>query len=392
MTSSTKKPNSRIKVISSWVAGIAMFAFLEFKLEEIASELGLITSFYFEGLKRGDYYEGVELTSLGWFLLFLKITISARFGMFLCYGNFKQGTGEHGNLLLLIFGIFFGLYAAIDTLLWDFSRTPKGLQIDVFYFNVANLIILVGSASAGYFSYQKIKYSRLSKLEQEEEWTFSSHGPAQQGEKKGGTILLFQGVYLNGGSVKVTFDRKNKTFCEETLSEKRSVKFDTSDEIVLQNFKVKIDELVRNEKDIILGLRDYLEKILKYKVRTELMSSSSSKAHANKNFDTERNVRAPKETRREVLVDAEEQLEAGSQGIRASLIHFDNGQIVLDGHRFSYSDERDYEYEFSMTVFWHEGSKFVSCLQEFKQDHDVEKLLKKLETEGIEPLFISWTS
>ena len=68
MTSSTKKPNSRIKVISSWVAGIAMFAFLEFKLEEIASELGLITSFYFEGLKRGDYYEGVELTSLGWFL------------------------------------------------------------------------------------------------------------------------------------------------------------------------------------------------------------------------------------------------------------------------------------------------------------------------------------
>ena len=79
--------------------------------------------------------------------------------------------------------------------------------------------------------------------------------------------------------------------------------------------------MVRNEKDIILGLRDYLEKILKYKVRTELMSSSSSKAHANKNFNTERNVRAPKETRREILVDAEEQLEASSQGIRASLIH-----------------------------------------------------------------------
>ena len=50
------------------------------------------------------------------------------------------------------------------------------------------------------------------------------------------------------------------------------------------------------------------------------MSSSSSKAHANKNFDTEKNVGAPKETRREVLVDAEEQLDAGSQGIRASLI------------------------------------------------------------------------
>ena len=49
MTSSTQKPNSKIKTISSWVAGIAMFAFLEFKLEEIASELGLITSSILRG-------------------------------------------------------------------------------------------------------------------------------------------------------------------------------------------------------------------------------------------------------------------------------------------------------------------------------------------------------
>ena len=40
-----------------------------------------------------------------------------------------------------------------------------------FYFNVANLIILVGSASAAIFI-SKIKYSRLSKLEQEENGRF----------------------------------------------------------------------------------------------------------------------------------------------------------------------------------------------------------------------------
>ena len=299
----------------------------------------------------------------------------------MCYGISNRAPAAWK---LIAFDIrHFGLYAAIDTFLWDFSRTPG--YNDVFYFNVANLILVCLLAQA-IFHIQKLNTPFIK--EQKRNGRFS-HGPTQQGEKKGDTILLFQGVYLNESVT--TFDRKNKTFSEETLSAKRSVKFETSDEFVLQNFKVKIDELVRNEKDIILGLRDYLEKILKYKVRTELMSSSSSKAHANKNFNTERNVRAPKETRRD-LVDGEEQLEASSQGIRASLIHFDNGQIVLDGHRFSYSDERDYEYDFSMTVFWHEGSKFVSCLQEFKHNHDVEKLLKKLETEGIEPLFISWTS
>ena len=391
MTSSTHKPNSKIKVISSWIAGIAMFAFLEFKLEEIASELGLITSFYFEGFKRGEYYEGDDLTSLGWFLLFLKISVSARFGMFLCFGNFKQGTGEHGNLLLLIFGFFFGLYAALDTALWSFARTPPGLEIDVFYFNIANLIMLAGSAVIGFFSYQKIKFYHLSKLE-EQERTFSSHSQALLREKKVDTIILFQGDCLNGGSVKVTFDKKNNIFSEETLSEKRAVKFETAEEIVLQNFKVKIDELVRNEKDIILGLRDYLSKILKYKVSTALIPISPSKANTNKGFEIERRVKAPRETRREILAESEEQLGDGSQGFRASLIHFDNGQIVLDGHRFSYSEARDYEYEFSMTVFWHEGSKFTSCLQEFKEDHDEEKLLKRLEAAGIEPLFTSWAS
>ena len=47
MTSSTQKPNSKIKVISSGSRNSNVA--LQFKLEEIASELGLITSFYFEG-------------------------------------------------------------------------------------------------------------------------------------------------------------------------------------------------------------------------------------------------------------------------------------------------------------------------------------------------------
>ena len=124
MTSSTQKPNSKIKVISSWVAGIAIFAFLEFKLEEIASELGLITSFYFE-VKRGDYYEGVELTSLGWFLLFLKVLSQHVLECF-CVMEISNRAPASINLLLLIFSIFFGLYAAM-TLFCGIFREHLGI-------------------------------------------------------------------------------------------------------------------------------------------------------------------------------------------------------------------------------------------------------------------------
>ena len=142
----------------SWVIGIIIFIILEFLFQNFANKIGLSTTFYFEGFEDGEYIlEDDRNTSFGWFLLFLETAIAVRAGMFIYYGNFIQGIGKNGNLLLIVslFGV--GLYGTINTLLWDHFDHQIEKYLPTILYNFLDLVLvgLIGLVCFFYYISKK---------------------------------------------------------------------------------------------------------------------------------------------------------------------------------------------------------------------------------------------
>ena len=150
---------SRGRLILSWIVGIILFGILHYLFEEAASSLGFKTSFYFEGFEYDQYVETDKSTSLGWFLILIEIIVASRIGMAINYGNFKDGTGEHTNLLLVVITICVGAYALIDTAIWELFEREIRRNVSPFLYNIMDFGVMVGIGYLGYIFYQNKKFS-----------------------------------------------------------------------------------------------------------------------------------------------------------------------------------------------------------------------------------------
>ena len=148
------------KKIMSWIIGILVFVVLNYVSEQIASYYGLSTSFYFEGFEYGEYVEKDKSTSLGWFLIVMEIFVASRIGMAIYFKNFKEGVGEHTNLLLTTLVVCLGVYAFIDTIIWEFFERELRRYFAPIVYNILNLGLLAGISYIGFISYHQVKYKR----------------------------------------------------------------------------------------------------------------------------------------------------------------------------------------------------------------------------------------
>lgn len=151
--------SSKGRLILSWIVGIIIFGILHYLLEEVASFLGFKISFYFEGFEYDQYVETDKSTSLGWFLILIEIIIASRIGMAINYGNFKDGTGEHTNLLLLVTTTCYGAYALFNTAIWELFEREIERNVSPFLYNIMDFGVMVGIGYLGYIFYQNKTYS-----------------------------------------------------------------------------------------------------------------------------------------------------------------------------------------------------------------------------------------
>jgi len=93
-----------------------------------------------------------------------------------------------------------------------------------------------------------------------------------------------------------------------------------------------------------------------------------------------------------VLLDKSWKEDDYTKGNRLTLKHFDNGQVKLDGHDYFYSDERDQEFEYWMTVFKDDVPVFLEILKQVDEPNNVQHILDLCEKKNIEPHFVSWSS
>ena len=145
---------SKTRQILSWVVGILVFGVLNYGSEEISSYFGLSTSYYFEGFEYDEYVEEDKLTSLGWFLFVVQIAIASRIGMAIYFGNFTGGTNQNTNLLLMVIMFCLGIYASIDTLIWELFEEELRAHVPPFIYNILNFGFLVGVGYLGFRFYQ----------------------------------------------------------------------------------------------------------------------------------------------------------------------------------------------------------------------------------------------
>ena len=151
--------SNKLRFILSCIIGLTIFGILNYFFEEFASSLGFKTSFYFEGFEYDQYVETDKATSLGWFLILIEIIIASRIGMAINYGNFRDGTGEHTNLLLLVITICVGVYAFIDTAIWELFEREIKRYFSPFIYNVMDLAMMAGISYLGFMFYQNKKFS-----------------------------------------------------------------------------------------------------------------------------------------------------------------------------------------------------------------------------------------
>ena len=74
-------------------------------------------------------------------------------------GNFKDGTGEHTNLLLLVITICVSSYAFINTAVWELFEREITKYFSPFIYNIMDLAVMVGIGCLGYVFYQNKKFS-----------------------------------------------------------------------------------------------------------------------------------------------------------------------------------------------------------------------------------------
>ena len=151
--------SSKGRLILSWIVGIILFGILHYLFEEVASSLGFKTSFYFEGFEYDRYVETDKSTSLGWFLILIEIIVASRIGMAINFGNFKDGTGEHTNLQLVVITTCAAAYALIDTAVWELFDREITRNVSPFLYNIMDFGVLVGIGYLGYvFDQNKQKW------------------------------------------------------------------------------------------------------------------------------------------------------------------------------------------------------------------------------------------
>ena len=150
---------TKLRFTLSWIIGLTIFGILNYFFEELASSLGYKTSFYFEGFEYDQYVETDKSTSLGWFLILIEIIIASRIGMAINYGNFKEGTGEHTNLLLIVITICVGSYAFLNTAVWELFEEEITRYFSPFIYNIMDLAVMAVIGYLGFMFYQNKKFS-----------------------------------------------------------------------------------------------------------------------------------------------------------------------------------------------------------------------------------------
>ena len=151
--------SNKLRFILSCIIGLTIFGILNYFFEEFASSLGFKTSFYFEGFEYDQYVETDKATSLGWFLILIEIIIASRIGMAINYGNFKEGTGEHTNLLLIVITICVGSYAFLNTAVWELVEKEIKSVFSPFIYNIMDLAVMAVIGDLGSMFYQNKKFS-----------------------------------------------------------------------------------------------------------------------------------------------------------------------------------------------------------------------------------------
>lgn len=144
---------SRGREILSWTVGVLVFGLLNYGSEQVASYYDLPTSFYFEGFEYDEYVEKDKSTSLGWFLIAIQVFVASRIGMRIYHGNFRGGTDQNTNLLSLVFISCMGLYAFVDTAIWQLFESELREYVHPFIYNILDLGILVGIGYGGLMFY-----------------------------------------------------------------------------------------------------------------------------------------------------------------------------------------------------------------------------------------------
>lgn len=145
------------------MVGILIFGFLNYGSEEISSYFGLSTSYYFEGFEYDQYLEEDKSTPLGWFLIVVEIIVASRIGMAIYYGNFKKGIGEHTNLFLTMLITCLGVYALIDTVIWEFFERELRRNVPPLVYNIMNFILIAGVGYIGFVTYHHFKHKKQYK-------------------------------------------------------------------------------------------------------------------------------------------------------------------------------------------------------------------------------------
>ena len=138
---------SKGRQILSWVIGILIFGFLNYWSEELASSLGLATSYYnFEA-------DTNRSTPLGLFFLIIEIIIASRIGMLIYHGNLKDGIDQHTDLQLIVIVICLGVYSLIETVIWEFFERELKRDVSIIVYNISNLGLQIGIGWIGWIGY-----------------------------------------------------------------------------------------------------------------------------------------------------------------------------------------------------------------------------------------------
>ena len=147
---------SKGRQILSWIVGILVFGFLYYWSEKLASSLGLSTSYY--NIDGDNRY-----TSLGLFFLTIKIIVASRIGMLIYHGNFKDGIGQHTNLLLLVIVTCIGVSVLIQYVIWESFERELKRNLSPFFYDILDISLQIGIGWIGYTFYQKKKLSQKRK-------------------------------------------------------------------------------------------------------------------------------------------------------------------------------------------------------------------------------------
>jgi hypothetical protein len=394
---------SKRRRIFSWVVGIFTFVLLHFVFEKFASHFGLSTSFYFEGFERGDYVEEDKRTSLGWFLYFIEIIISLKIGMAVYRGNFGTGIDKNENLFLFVLAMGIGTYALVDTLIWEFFEQEIKRNIPDLIYNIFNLGLMVGIGSYGYFFYQK-KMLLRRELDAKNVAEHTTEDKSHLSDNKSDldtstnlmqTFTLFEGFLSDRRNVKVTvtFDEnKNFSVSDETYEMKRTISYQSADENTLRNLKIEIDKLIQSQRDVMNGLHEHYQSILKQDGKKSVEKNPKLPDLTTISFEKLQIIRIPQETKKEILLDTKSKWEDGSSGKKIWLTYFDNGQLIFDGYDYIFSDMGDSEYEFGMTIFKDDVSEFLGILEKVNDPSNVNEIVTLCKTSKIEPFLWTWSS